>query len=271
MEREREGFFRRIFHKVRRAWGILSAHKFTTIAGTLVFFLIMSFVPLTFWLTLLIGGAGIDTDVLLDLELFDWARELLTFFKNNAEGATVGVSVLLLATTLWSSSSFFYHLRRSGEIIYGYTRTKEGWRVRLSAAVLTVLVVLFLAGAGALLVFSRLLTRSLPDWLSLPVIYSLILVFGFFAAWMLNGYVCPYRCSPIEIALGSFLTALAWLFASAAFSVYLSFVNPEKLYGALSVFIIFLLWLYWLMICFTSGVIFNCHMLEKRQYRHKIL
>ena len=41
------------------------------------------------------------------------------------------------------------------------------------------------------------------------------------------------------------------------FSVYLSFGNKEKLYGALALVIVFLLWLYWLMICFVAGVIFN--------------
>ncbi len=268
---KKEGVLQKVWHKGRRGWQVLAAHKFTTIAGTLVFFLIMSFVPLTFWLALLAGSTGINTDALLDLELFGWARELLAFFKNNAEGATVGVSVLFLATTLWSSTGFFYHLRRSGEIIYDYARNKQGWRVRLSAALLTFLVVLSLAVAGAVLVFVSMYTRFLPRLVSAPVLYSLLLVFGFFAAWILNIYVCPYRCNPMEVALGSFFTSLAWLFASAVFAVYLSFSNPEKLYGALSVFIVFLLWLYWLMICFTAGVIYNCRGLEKGQLEHKML
>lgn len=74
--------------------------------------------------------------------------------------------------------------------------------------------------------------------------------------------MCTYarmRIAPKKVALGSFLTALAWLAASGAFSVYLMFGNKEKLYGALALVIVFLLWLYWLMICFVAGVIFNKH------------
>ena len=99
----------------------------------------------------------------------------------------------------------------------------------------------------------------------------LVLLLGFFAAWMLNAYICPYRCKPYEILLGSLYTAIAWLVASGAFTVYLNFTNQERLYGALSLVIIFFLWLYWMMICFTAGVVFNRHRMNLRNPEHKTL
>ena len=36
----------------------------------------------------------------------------------------------------------------------------------------------------------------------------------------------------------------------------------EKLYGAAVFFILFLLWLYLLMLCFVIGVVFNCWLWE---------
>lgn len=255
----------------KRAFAALSERRYTTVAGTLTFFLIMSLVPLSFWLVLLFGNSAFGVEQIMSLELFGWARELLVYLKQNAVGATAGVSALFLVTTLWSSTSFFYHLRRSGEILYDYRRKKHGWKVRLSAVLLTFAVLLFFAAAGSLLLGVNYFARTLPKWLFYLVLYSLVLCLGFLAAWMLNAYICPYRCKPYETLLGSLLTAAAWLIASGAFSVYLHFTNQERLYGALSLLIIFFLWLYWMMICFTAGVVFNRHRMNLRNLEHKTL
>ncbi len=255
----------------KRAFAALSARKYTTVAGTLSFFLIMSLVPLSFWLVLLFGNSAFDVERIMALELFGWARELLVYLKNNAVGATEGVSALFLVTTLWSSTNFFYHLRRSGEILYDYRRRKHGWKVRLSAVLLTFGVLAFFAAAGSVLLWVSYLTRSFPKWLFYPVLYSLLLLLGFFAAWMLNAYICPYRCRPGEIVLGSLLTAAAWLIASGAFALSLHFTDRERLYGALTLLILFFLWLYWMMVCFTAGVVFNRHRMNLRNLEHKTL
>lgn len=250
-------WLKKAWRRGRQAYAALSAHRFTTVAGTLVFFLILSFVPLLFWLILLFGNASVQIERLLELELFDWAKDLLVYIKTNAEGATAGASVFLLATTLWSGTGFFYHLRRSGEILYGVRRVQHGWKVRLSAVFLIFGTLLFFAAAGTVLVSVTVLGRDLPVPLYYFAVYTLLLVAGFFGAWILNAYVCPYRVRPLDIAPGSLYTALAWLVASGAFAVYLHFSAQEKLYGALSLAIVFLLWLYWMMICFTAGVVYN--------------
>ncbi len=259
---KKQNAFVRAWNKGRAAYRVFSFHRATTIAGTLVFFLIMSLVPFLFWLTLLFGEMHTVLDRILELELFGWARDFLSFLRNNAQGATAGASIFLIATTLWSSSAFFYHLRRSGEIIYAEPRPRKGWKVRLAAIGMTFAVLLFFAAAGGLLLGVSLVTRSLSPWIAYPAVYAAVLILGFFAAWLLNVYVCPHAHCAKKVALGSFLTALAWLAASGAFSVYLMFGNKEKLYGALALVTVFLLWLYWLMICFVAGVIFNKHKIK---------
>ena len=260
---------RTMFAKGRAIYGVLVAHKYTTIAGTLVFFLITSIVPFLFWLTLLFGRTGMIGEELFDLHFIDWAKELLVFLRTNAEGASRGASIFFLATTLWSSSGFFYHLRRSGEIIYDYNRHKHGWRVRISALLLTFAVLLFFAFAGGVMFAGIFLLRRYSPWIFYPLVYALLLIVGFFAAWILNAYVCPYRVSPADTVWGSLITGALWLLASAAFAVYLRFAATEKLYGALSLIIVFLLWLYWMMICFTVGIIFNRQRLQVRGREHK--
>lgn len=231
----------------------------------LAFFLVMSLTPFVFWLTMLFGGMPALLEQLLSMELFGWARDFLIFLQTNAQGATTGASIFLIATTLWSSSAFFYHLRRSGEIIYEETRPRHGWKVRLVAIGLTISLMLLISVAGALLVVEAYITRYLSVWLGGPLQYSVLLFLGFLMAWGLNLYLCPCRGQAKRLATGSFLTALAWLVATAAFSVYLFFSSQEKLYGALSLVIVFFLWLYWLMICFVAGVIFNKHRVQKNQ------
>ena len=255
----------------KRAYEVLAEHRYTTLAGTLVFFLLMSLGPFLFWLTLLFGKSNVLSEAVVGLGLFDWASELVAFLQENAAGAGWGAGIIFLGTTLWSCTGFFYHLRRSGEIIYNYRRKKHGWKVRLSALALTVCVLLFFAVSGTMLLVANIVATFIPAWISYPARYGLVLALGFFAAWMLNAYVCPYRCRPSEIALGSFLTALAWFVASAAFSVYLRFGNKEKLYGALALLVIFLLWLYWMMIFLTAGIVFNRKRMRSRGLEDKIL
>lgn len=269
MERTRDNVALRVFRWGKRAWSALANRRFTTIAGTLVFFLVMSLMPFFFWLSLLFGIVGAEE--LFRLELFGWARELFVYLEEHAREAGSGAGILFLATTLWSSTGFFYHLRRSGEIIYDYRREKKGWRVRLSAAAFTAGLLLFFAAAGGLIASASLLVRPLSVWLGRILVYLLLLGLGFLAAWLLNAYVCPYRTRPADTAAGSAITAAAWLVASVAFSVYLCFSEPERLYGALSLVIVFLLWLYWMMICFTAGVIYNRRRMEIRHPEHKKL
>ena len=56
---------------------------------------------------------------------------------------------------------------------------------------------------------------------------------------------------------GALLTVILWIMVIGGFSVYLKFGNMDRLYGALSAIIVFLLWLYVLTTCFVVGVIFN--------------
>ena len=59
------------FQYIKGKYELLSLKKYTTLAGTLVFFLIMSIMPLAFWLTLVIGKLPIDVGKILSLSVFE--------------------------------------------------------------------------------------------------------------------------------------------------------------------------------------------------------
>lgn len=267
--KRKKGWLAAAIGKIKNAYSVLAVHRYTTIAGTLVFFLILSIVPLLFLVTLLFGRAALSFTV--EDTIFSWAEELLVFLRENAAQANGGVGVFFFLTTLWSSTGFFYHLRRSGEMIYDYRRAKHGWKVRLSALLFTLCVLLFFALAGGILIVSNILMRFLSPYIFYPAFVLILLVLGFFGAWILNAYVCPFHTAPSDTALGSFFTAILWLLASCAFAVYLRYASYEKLYGALSLLVVFLLWLYWMMICFVVGVIYSRVKLHGKALSHKKL
>lgn len=247
------GFFVRASEKGREALSALSAHHCTTHAGTLTFFLVLSVVPCLFLLILFFGRAEVAE---LPMQgIFARIRALVDPLRENAERAAGGAGVFFVLTSLWSGSGFFYHLRRSGEMIYGVRRGK-GWRVRLSALLFTLLLLFFFAGVGAMLCAGFSALGGLPNPVRGLLGSFLLFLAGTAAAWLLNLYVCPFRMRVREAAAGSLFTSLSWLAAALLFS-FLPRLGREELYGALSLVVAALLFLYWMMVCFTAGVILN--------------
>lgn len=249
---------KRLYLFLKRKYEILSLKKYTTLAGTLVFFLITSIVPLTFWITLLIGKLPINAEQVFRLSVFSSVRGVLDYIRQEASNATTGASVVLIFTTLYSSTNLFYQMRKSGEIIYDYRRPKHGLKLRLGAlALLFIVVLLILAFVVTFALGTILFSRFLPAILERIADYTLLVALAFALALLLNAYICPYKAPLKKFVLGALLTVGAWAVAVTGFAIYLKISNMDKLYGALSALIVFFLWLYALMICFIAGVIFN--------------
>ena len=159
---------RKAYRFLKDKYDFLTMKKYTTIAGTLVFFLIMSIVPLTFWLSLIIGRLPIDMEMILELSVFDSVQNILSYVQKEAQNATTGASVFLLITTLYSSTNLFYQMRRSGEIIYDYRRTKKGLHLRIGALVLLLIVM------AAVVIFSLLFALGAYMFSRLPSQWEMV-------------------------------------------------------------------------------------------------
>lgn len=251
--------------------------RFSTIAGTLVYFLLMSITPFMLWLTLVIGN--IDVSRFLNHRLLEGASPILRYLKSSAESAadgagvsgTGGISIIFLATSLYSSTNFFYHLRRSGEIIYEASDTKSGLRLRLMSVGLICAAIISIALVAAVSVIGTAFTEKfLPVWLSnsISLIFITALMFG--TAVILNIFACPQKLKLANAAVGSLLTTALWLIIGAGFGVYLKFASPEKLYGKIASLIVFLLWCYVMMCCFVVGMINNGKFATARNYKKNL-
>ena len=252
------GRLRLFFRKIKETYELLSAKKYTTIAGTLVFFLIMSIMPMTFWVSLLFGKMPIEGQRLFSLSVFDSVKDVLLYVQKEAANATDGASVVLLVTTLYSSTNLFYQMRRTGELIYDFRWKRHGIRTRLGALVLLFLVILlsaliFVFFAALSFLFSRILSREAE----VAVDYVLLAIGAFLLILLFNAYVCPYKVPLRTFFPVTLFTLTAWAVALYGFTVYLRFSNVTRLYGALSTLIVFLLWLYLLMIGFVVGAVLN--------------
>lgn len=242
---------------IREKYDLLVAKKYTTIAGTLVFFLIMSIMPFSFWLTLLLGKLPLNGESVLRMDVFDSVKDVFEFIRDEAKNATAGASVFLVLTTLYSATNLFYQMRKSGEIVYNYNR-KGGIRSRLSALVLLLIVMIFaIVALAAFAIGSFVFSKILTGPLNVLADYALLAVISFAFVWLLNAYACPYKIPFRTFLPGTALTVVLWGAALVGFALYLKLGNIGRLYGALSAVIVFLLWLYVLMICFVVGMIFN--------------
>lgn len=251
--------------------------RFSTIAGTLVYFLLMSITPFMLWLTLVLGN--IDVSRFLNHRLLEGASPILRYLKSSAESAadgagvsgTGGISIIFLATSLYSSTNFFYHLRRSGEIIYEASNTKSGLRLRLMSVGLICAAIISIALVAAVSVIGTAFTEKfLPVWLSnsISLIFITALMFG--TAVILNIFACPQKLKLANAAVGSLLTTALWLIIGAGFGVYLKFASPEKLYGKIASLIVFLLWCYVMMCCFVVGMINNGKFATANNYKKNL-
>lgn len=233
-----------------------SGKRFTTVAGTLVYFFLMSLAPFLFWLTMFFGE--VDIAKFARYPVFDAVMPILTDLQQSAGGATGGAGVILIITTLYSSTNFFYHLRRSGEIIYGGTFKKGGIRLRLASLGLIGGTLALTACAVGAAVAAEMFIGSAADrpFVRAAAMLAALVAAAFVAAF-LNMFVCPYKTTLSAVLPGSLFTVLLWVACAAGFAVYLRFADPVRLYGKIASVIVFLLWCYLMMNCFVIGVIYN--------------
>jgi membrane protein len=242
--------------------------RFSTISGTLVYFLLMSIAPFLLWLTLFIGN--FDLERILSHRIFEAIQPIVGYLKSSAESAASSAGLILLVTSLYSSTNFFYHLRRSGEIIYGEKKLKGGIVLRLSALTIIFGIILSLSLMAATPFFSRYFLYSImPAYVADGITTIFLCMSALFVSLLLNYFACPYKLDFDGAIAGSLLTTILWIILAVAFTIYLKFANPVRLYGKIASLIVFLLWCYVMINCLVIGIIYNQMFLgEKKRKVH---
>ncbi len=233
-----------------------SDKRFTTLSGTLVYFLLMSITPFLFLVALIAGN--VDLSGIISNDLFSAVQPFLDYLQESANNATGSAGFVLALTSLWSSTNFFYHLRRSGEIIFAPEIKSNGLRLRMSAlmAVFGIIALVTLIAAMPF-IGSNVLDNIMPRYLSEAITITFITMFAYFTSYFLNVFACPYKLSYEEAAGGAMLTLILWITFAVGFSVYMRFANIQRLYGAVTTVVVFLLWCYLMINSLVIGLIYN--------------
>ena len=82
-----------------------SDKRYSTIAGTLVYFLLMSIAPTLLWMALIVGR--IDIGNFVSGTMFDAIEPFISYLNKAAQEAASGAGIVLLVTSLYSSANFF--------------------------------------------------------------------------------------------------------------------------------------------------------------------
>lgn len=252
--------------RIIETYKYFSDRRYSTIAGTLVYFFLMSIAPFLVWLTLILGN--VDLERFFSHRVFESIYPIIAYLQASAGNAARGAGIILLVTSLYSSTNFFYHLRRSGEIVYDSDRVKGGIRLRIASLVLILCVLLLIAVLTAVGVTGAwVLEVMLPEWLAAIISSLFLTAVAFLVALVLNIFACPYKLKAFEALSGTCLTCALWIVLTLGFSVYTSYADPAQLYGAIAFIIIFLLWCYIMMCSFVIGMILNGSLKKRRVYK----
>jgi membrane protein len=252
-----------IMRKIVELYRYFSDKRYSTISGTLVYFLLMSVAPFLLWLTLIVGK--IDLQQLFSDEVFSAVQPIVGYLKDSAESAASGAGIILLATSLYSSTNFFYHLRRSGEIIYGKKAGGGGLKIRFISLCLIIGAIAVLGLMAAVPLFAaQVLYAFMPYGVADSVSAIFLILSAWLVALLLNFFACPYKLDFDGAVCGSLLTTILWIILAVGFTIYLRFANPTKLYGKIASLIIFLLWCYVMINCLVIGIIQNEMYFNKR-------
>jgi YihY family inner membrane protein len=245
--------------KIKNAYLKITAKRYSTFAGTLVFFLLLSIIPFVFILILLFNAFNVDFQWFFELEIFSDYKKIIGILLDSAEGATQGTSIFFIITAIYSSTNFFYQMRRSGELIYNCNRKKAGLILRFSAAIFVIILMFIGVIFGAIFFsFQNIFGELLPSVFIRILIYCGVGLVIFFVLILLNLYICPYKNTINNTLKGSLFTLIFWSASSVVFSLYTNYLsNFERLYGAFAFFMVFILWLYLIMQGLIIGVILN--------------
>ncbi len=243
-----------------RAWRRSQEHNLSLLAGGVAFFGFLSLFPALIAAATAYGLVSTPDDVTAQVRhlasgLPALSQEVLTrtltSLTSSGSGALTLGLVVSLAGAVWAASGGVANLVKALNVAYG-TRDDRGFvRGRALALLLTGFAVTFVLLAVGLITVLPAVVRhaGLGAFAGAGVNVARWALLVLLA---LTGLAVLYRAAPHGRApharwasLGAVTATVAWIVASAAFSLYVShFGSYNKTYGALAGVVVLMLWLY---------------------------
>ncbi len=226
-------------------------------AAQAAYFIILSFIPFILFLLTIVRYTPL-TQMMVRQVIAEICPEnfrgLVLSIVNEVYGKTSAVVPITLLLSLWSSGKGVQAITNGLNTIYHVEETRDWFTTRLWSVFYTFAFVVAVIVSLVLLVFGNSLQKSLTLWqpwlgrLIAQIIGARTLTaFLFLMAVFLALYkVLPNRKATFKSQMpGAFLTAVAWMVFSYAFSLYYTFFpNTLNMYGSFATIILIMLWMY---------------------------
>lgn len=229
--------------------------SYSTLSGAIAFFLIInggSIAYLLLFLSKILNFTIVVSN--------DTINNFIRGIEVNTDTSNV-FAIFFLITSIYGASSLFFHLIKSGEIIYEENNAKFTVIKRLSA-IIFLTATLFIIESVIILIF-------LGNNIFKNVLWNILKYIIFFAvpyliAVCINFFITPHSVKFVDINTGAIITTVFWYIITICFALYISiFKNFKAIYGALSFFIVFMIWIYLLAQGLVIGIIINFYKKEK--------
>ena len=240
----------RFFRKIINIYKILIKKSYSTLSGAIAFFLIINGGSLLYLLLFISQILNVKIPFSNELVL-----GLIRSIESNVNTHNHYYTVFFIFTSIFGASSLFFHLLKTGEMIYEEVNEKFSVFKRL-AAIVFLAAFLFII---EIFLIVLVLSKSVFNPILWRLIKGTIFVFiPFFVAVCINFFVVPHTVKIKQILKGSIFTTVFWYLITIGFSIFVNiFSNYKAIYGMLTFYIVFMIWLYLLSQGLVIGIIIN--------------
>ena len=230
--------------------------SYSTLSGAIAFFLIINGGSIAYLI--------IYISNLLSIDLSIESRTIMNFLngiKNNINNSNNLLAIFFIFTSIYGASTLFFHLLKAGEMIYEEVNDKFTIIKRLTAIIFLIFTIFIIESFFILLVLGKSIFSNI-FWQLLK--FVIILIVPYLIAVCINFFITPHSVKFKEINKGALFTTVFWYIITIGFTVYINiFTNYKAIYGALTFFIVFMIWIYLLAQGLIIGIILNYYEKEK--------
>jgi membrane protein len=184
--------------------------------------------------------------------------ELYTLIRNQIVQLAAlekgGILTFALFSTIWTTTTLMFILKKNFERSYHVKETRSGWKVRLIALYMATMVTLGIALIMMLLLFglqiARFLETNFPYAYVLPTLIRVLrLPLAFLGTTLMAAFLYWTLINVQErlydVLPGALFFCTLWFITTSFFGLYLhNFPYYNKVYGTLGVFIVLMGWMY---------------------------
>ena len=238
--------------------------RFKTLAGSISFFFLINGGTALYLTVIILKSFNVKINLNQVAYLPESILSFLEYFLNNTKYSN-GYSLFFIATSVWGASNLFYQMIETAEIIYERRRPQTGAFKRVISILFMLIFIFFFVGSWFVLSFLKVVLSSIQDGFFSIFVKNLVLFFlPFLLILYINVWIPPIKPNIKKAIPGAVFTSLYWFISTFIFGIYVKyFSNLTEIYGALTLLLISILYLYILTNGLIIGFIINYNIQKK--------